>query len=278
MKARIWVGCLIALSACVFQSHAEDAGKKKIVFIAGNPSHEYGGHEHNGGCMLLAKRLNESGLNIETAVYDHGWPADEKVFDGAAEVVMYCDGGGGHVIMKHMDEFNAMVKKGVGIGCIHYAVEVPKGDAGTALTTAIGGYFETFYSVNPHWTAEFKTLPTHPVTRGVKPFSTNDEWYYHMPLQREPRRRHTDSHCRSARQHAQRQGRRSRRQPGCARRSRQECHRARRLDLRPPEQWRTRLRLHRRSRALELEPGRFPQDDPERDCLDGGHRSSGQRC
>jgi type 1 glutamine amidotransferase len=82
--------------------------------------------------------------------------------------------------MKHLPEFNELVKKGVGIGCIHYAVEIPKGEPGEALTKAIGGYFETFYSVNPHWTAEFKELPKHPIARGVKPFATNDEWYYHM--------------------------------------------------------------------------------------------------
>ncbi|MFN6104177.1 MAG: ThuA domain-containing protein [Planctomycetaceae bacterium] len=44
----------------------------------------------------------------------------------------------------------------------------------------MGGYFETNWSVNPHWTAKFETLPNHPITRGVKPFEINDEWYYHM--------------------------------------------------------------------------------------------------
>jgi hypothetical protein len=44
----------------------------------------------------------------------------------------------------------------------------------------MGGYFETFFSVNPHWRAYFTELPKHPVTSGVKPFWTNDEWYYHM--------------------------------------------------------------------------------------------------
>src|SRR5437667_297020 len=44
----------------------------------------------------------------------------------------------------------------------------------------LGGYFEINWSVNPHWTAKFEKLPDHPVTRGVKPFETNDEWYYHM--------------------------------------------------------------------------------------------------
>jgi len=34
--------------------------------------------------------------------------------------------------------------------------------------------------VNPHWTPDFKHIPKHETTRGVKPFSINDEWYYHM--------------------------------------------------------------------------------------------------
>jgi type 1 glutamine amidotransferase len=34
--------------------------------------------------------------------------------------------------------------------------------------------------VNPHWEANFKSLPQHPITRGVKPFKITDEWYYHM--------------------------------------------------------------------------------------------------
>jgi hypothetical protein len=34
--------------------------------------------------------------------------------------------------------------------------------------------------VNPWWTPSFSQFPDHPVTRGVKPFSVRDEWYYHM--------------------------------------------------------------------------------------------------
>ena len=68
----------------------------------------------------------------------------------------------------------------MGLGCAHFAVEVPKGPTGDAFLEWIGGYFEPHWSVNPHWTAEFKELPKHPITRGVKPFTVNDEWYYHM--------------------------------------------------------------------------------------------------
>ena len=34
--------------------------------------------------------------------------------------------------------------------------------------------------MNPTWKAEFKKLPTHPITQGVAPFALYDEWYYHM--------------------------------------------------------------------------------------------------
>ena len=34
--------------------------RKKIVLMAGRPSHGYAGHEHNAGCLLLADRLNEN--------------------------------------------------------------------------------------------------------------------------------------------------------------------------------------------------------------------------
>jgi hypothetical protein len=59
-------------------------------------------------------------------------------------------------------------------------VEVNKGDQGQNYSKWMGGYFETFWSVNPFWTPDFKELPKHPTTQGVKPFSVNDEWYYHM--------------------------------------------------------------------------------------------------
>ncbi len=31
-----------------------------------------------------------------------------------------------------------------------------------------------------HWDVKFDNLPKHPITSGVKPFQTRDEWYFHM--------------------------------------------------------------------------------------------------
>jgi type 1 glutamine amidotransferase len=77
-----------------------------------------------------------------------------------------------------------MAKKGVGIGCIHYAVEVPKGEPGDAFLDTIGGYFETNWSVNPHWDASF-VMPVHEISRGIKDYEMRDEWYYHMRFRKD---------------------------------------------------------------------------------------------
>jgi type 1 glutamine amidotransferase len=151
---------------------------KKVVFIAGGPSHASGEHEHRAGCLLLAEHLNRSGLPVEATV-TQGWPADLSVFEGASAIVIYADGGGNHPAIKHLDTLEKLASSGVGLGFLHYAVEVPKGIPGECFLKVLGGYFETGWSVNPHWTASYK-LPKHEVTQGLSDFSLLDEWYYHM--------------------------------------------------------------------------------------------------
>jgi len=157
-----------------------ERGKRKIVFLAGPKSHGYGAHEHRAGCLLLAQRLNENVPQVRAEVYGPQWPDDPGVLEDAAAIVIFCNGGRRHLAMGHLEELERLAQRGVGLGCIHYAVEIPKGEPGDRLKSWIGGYFETFWSVNPHWRAEFKTLPDHPVCRGVQPFAIDDEWYYHM--------------------------------------------------------------------------------------------------
>ncbi len=171
---------LLCVAATCLSAADGTGAKRKVLFLAGKPSHGYGAHDHLAGCMLLSKSLNESGLPIEAQVSHYDWPQDAKLLEGADCVVMYGDGGQGHMVMTHLDELGALAKKGVGVVCLHYAVEVPKGPAADKLLDWIGGYFETDWSVNPHWTARFTKLPEHPITRGVKPFEIEDEWYYHI--------------------------------------------------------------------------------------------------
>ncbi len=149
--------------------------------IAGKPSHGPGEHEHRAGLLLFQKCLaGVPGVQVE--VYSNGWPSNSEVLKGAAAVVIYSDGGVGHPALQddHLQQLGALMKQGVGLACIHYAVEPTIEKGQREFLDWIGGCFEINRSVNPVWTADFKTLPDHPITRGVKPFKLKDEWYFNM--------------------------------------------------------------------------------------------------
>ncbi len=162
--------------------HAADE-KKSVVMIAGKQSHGPGEHEHNAGIQLLAKCLRE-GAGSEVDVKTHlnaEWPSADELA-GADTILIYSDGGGGHPALadEHLADLGKQMKRGCGFVCLHYAVEVPTEKGGPEFKEWLGGFFESNWSVNPHWTADFKELPKTPITNGVRPFSTNDEWYFHM--------------------------------------------------------------------------------------------------
>jgi type 1 glutamine amidotransferase len=180
MKRRVFLGLALALLPVVGTA-ARAADPARIVLIAGNPSHGPGDHEFNAGVTLLAKCL-ASVPGVEPVIVRGGWPKDEQVFAGAKALVFFMDGGGGHPMIQgeRLKSIQKLIDQGVGLACLHYAVEVPRGQPGDRFLEWIGGYYETGFSTNPHWVAEFKELPEHPITRGVKPFGIKDEWYFNI--------------------------------------------------------------------------------------------------
>jgi type 1 glutamine amidotransferase len=180
LPRRAWIAGILA--GLVGLTTASAAVPAKIVLVAGNPSHGPGDHEFNAGCLLLAKCLKDAAPGVEPVVVKGGWPKDEAVFEGAQAIVFFMDGGGGHPMIQgeRLATLQKLMDKGVGLVCLHYAVEVPKGEPGEKFRSWIGGYYETGYSTNPHWVAQIKNLPEHPITRGVKPFAVKDEWYFNM--------------------------------------------------------------------------------------------------
>lgn len=187
-----WSGIagFLAAIAIVATSHVVHGANKRIVLIAGRPSHPPGMHEFRAGCMLLQKAL--SGMRgVTVDVYTNGWPSktaegatvdDNSALDGADAVFIYADGGNGHPAIQrdHMKVLDTLAAKGVGLGFGHYGVEVPAGEPGQAMQRWNAGYYETNFSVNPMWSPNYESFPNHPVTRGVKPFSNRDEWYFNM--------------------------------------------------------------------------------------------------
>ena len=160
-----------------------DGPPKRLVIVAGKQSHPPRMHEFNAGSQLLAKCLKDSPL-VQVEVVKNGWPEDESIFDKADGIVFYMDGGGGHELVqengRRLKLAEEWTQKGVGIGCMHYGVEVVKDQAGAQFQRWIGGYYESMFSCNPIWEPSFTVFPEHPITRGVKPFQVKDEWYFNM--------------------------------------------------------------------------------------------------
>ncbi len=163
------------------------AADTKIVLMAGTPSHAPREHEFNAGVLLLEKCLDKI-PGIDATAHLNGWPKDPKAFDGAAAVLLFMDGGSGHPLIRdnHLEVMADLMAKGVGLACVHYAVEIPATKGGPELLEWIGGYYETGYSINPHWDAKLKLAADHPITNGVEPFTIRDEWYYDMRFPESP--------------------------------------------------------------------------------------------
>lgn len=167
--------------------HAAD---RKLVMIAGPASHPPGQHEFKAGSMLLQKRL-QGFPGLQVVLVTNGWPTkdvdgkkvdDNSVFEGADAVFIYSDGGANHIALRNdrLEVLRGLVAKGVSFGCAHYAVEVPSTKGGPEWSQWTGGYYEDKFSCNPIWEPDYTQFPVHPITRGVKPFHTKDEWYFNI--------------------------------------------------------------------------------------------------
>jgi len=161
----------------IFDYAAQKAAKgvKRIVFVADTAPHgSRGNHEFLAGAIYLARTINAHYPDAYAVVYTRAkWPTDLKHADA---IIVLLNHGGSSV----NPAVKEAVARGAGFMAVHWGVEVDKGEQGNAYLKWLGGYFEPFWSVNPWWTPDFMEIPTHDVTRGVKPFSINDEWYYHM--------------------------------------------------------------------------------------------------
>ena len=183
-------GVLLVLSAIVAATYPRPQ-RRQTHRAHRRPAESSARHARvQGGRLLLQKALS-SVPGVTVQVYDGGWPSkevdgarvdDSAALDNADAVLIFSDGGKGNPAIQgeRAKVLDALVAKGAGIGFAHYAVEVPAGVPGETMQRWIGGFYETNFSVNPMWKPEFNKFPTHPITRGVGPFATHDEWYFSM--------------------------------------------------------------------------------------------------
>ena len=152
--------------------------RKKVVLVAGAPSHASGAHEFNAGVKLLAKRLQSVDTVAVASYHDNGWPKDPTALQNADALIIYADGLGSHPLNGHFKEVDQKTRQGMGLMCMHYAVHVEPGVAGNFFNKWIGGHYESGYSTNPHWTAQVEPNKQHPITQPQEIADINDEWYF----------------------------------------------------------------------------------------------------
>jgi type 1 glutamine amidotransferase len=169
---------------------AENAGTS-ILIVAGPCQHPPGTHEAAAGARLLGHCLEHAqGIApVRADVFD-SWPKDEATRNGAATVVFIGDRFPGETLPepeKVKADLAAMMDRGCGIVCIHYATGLTAqhvaADGDHPLLRWLGGYFATgckhHQSVARVCTATLVPAGVdHPVLRGWQAFTFDDEPYW----------------------------------------------------------------------------------------------------
>src|SRR6266498_4005017 len=182
---------------CSLSSFAAD-GPKKIVLIAGPiTGHPKEAHEYEKNVILLKQLLDTSPElqgKARVEVHFHGWPKDPATLDDADTIFLTSDGTDrdekGHPLYvgDHLQVIERQMKRGCGLVFFHWSTFNPV-RLHDRITEWVGGYFDYetgkaqnhWYSAIQTWKAESKLGTTaHPILRGVKPFTTQEEYYYRI--------------------------------------------------------------------------------------------------
>lgn len=182
-------------------SPAAAQNPKKIVFLAAKKDHGMPGrHEYEKDLRVLAWCLEHASnlKGITTKVFVGRAPAIDELKDADLIVV---EGDGDRSAREvnplfpmsppdkgpyspetvaFLKDFDALMKKGVGLVFFHYTTEIFNETARQDLLDWLGGYYASEPGVrnNPvdQWSMTFKN-ENHPILRGVKPWTYKEEMF-----------------------------------------------------------------------------------------------------
>ena len=160
--------------ACTAMSHAES--KAKVLFIGKQPDHPFGTHMYLHTGTMLTKCLKLS--NVDAVVSD-GWPTGEGVLEGISAIVVYTTPAAELLLDgPHRDQFEAMMKKGIGLVTIHWASSIYEKNLarlGPAWFSYTGGTWVTVVGLH--------TGKSPLICRGWKGYELLDEYYLNPTIQ-----------------------------------------------------------------------------------------------
>jgi type 1 glutamine amidotransferase len=192
MQAKCGAAVFCATIAAMALTAPPAAAQTRILIVVGPSSHPPGSHEVAAGGRLMKWALENmarpSGVKAEVL---SEWPRDRAVLATASSVVFIGDifppqrMASRDAILQDLGE---MMKRGVGIACVHYATglraEDVAPDGAHPLLGWLGGYFAT---KSPHHQSVAKVFDSvavspaaagHPVSRGWREFTVAEEPYY----------------------------------------------------------------------------------------------------
>jgi type 1 glutamine amidotransferase len=175
----------------VCQAQDANAAATKVLILVGPSTHPPGTHEVAAGARLM-KHCLEHAENVHGMQADviTAWPSDRPALQKVATVVFSGDRFPPAEMPDReriMADLKTMMDHGCGLVCVHYATGLaadhvtPHGDH--ELLRWMGGYFATRC---PHHQSIARIYAAatiepakaeHPVLRGWKPFTVNDEPY-----------------------------------------------------------------------------------------------------
>ena len=182
----------IVIALVTFALFASAAEPASVLIVVGPSKHPAGSHEVAAGGRLVqscvTNLINVPGVKAQV-VYE--WPPDKSVREAAATVVFIGDTfplNRWPDSKRSLAELGEMMQRGCGIVCLHYATgllgEDVKPDGEHPLLHWLGGYFANkscahFQSVAQIFPAAtiVPAAPAHPVLRGWREFTVNDEPY-----------------------------------------------------------------------------------------------------
>lgn len=176
----------VALSALATGRLPADDEPKRVLIVVGPSQHPPGTHEVAAGGRLLAHCLKDAGWKADVVT---DWP-DSKSLAAVASVVFIGDLFPPEVMPKRdriMEDLTAMMKRGCGIVCVHYATGLEAkhvtANGDHPLLHWMGGYFATRCNHHKSMAKVFREATVepaqgeHPVLRGWKSFTFHDEPY-----------------------------------------------------------------------------------------------------
>jgi type 1 glutamine amidotransferase len=196
---RLLGACLLTASVLTFtllavagtNAGAEETRPTRLLLLAQGPDgHPGGTHEYRAGQRILKQLLSGvPNLEISLAEADPQWGAVGDPLANVDGVVLFISEGAKwiHASPRRQETFARFAERGGGLAGLHWAVGCKPQEPIAPFLKLLGachGGPDRKYQVTE---TTLHPAPDHPVTEGLEPFKSRDEYYYKLKRTDDPK-------------------------------------------------------------------------------------------